>query len=278
MVRLTTPAGAPAITPAVKRMLTLNEMMAPPRTAPDPVTGAPTSYPGGPLEILVNNTRWSGASVRTYGDFITVGSMDVSEFPREGDTELWEIVNLTPDAHPIHLHLVQFQVLNRQRFEVEEYGRAYAGSFPGGRGCPGVAVFCPGFGPPNGYSSPNASGYVGGNPDVHPYLKGAAIPPAAQETGWKDTVMASPGMVTRFVVRWSPTSAPPGAKGAAAAFPFDPSGRAVGSDLAPIPGSAKYGYVWHCHMLDHEDNEMMRPNFVTALDVGPREFRKGRDY
>jgi FtsP/CotA-like multicopper oxidase with cupredoxin domain len=278
MVRLVTADGAPATTPAVKRMLTLNEVKGPPQKALDPATGASTDYPGGPSEILVNNTPWSAASPRPYGDFISLGTLQVSELPREGDTELWEIVNLTPDAHPVHLHLVQFQLLNRQRFDVDDYGAVYAGAFPGARGCPGVGSYCPGFGPPNDYRRPNASGYVGGNPDIRRALKGAAIAPAAQETGWKDTVMAPPGMVTRFVVRWSPPSAPLGATGAAAAFPFDPSGRAVDADLKPIPGSAKHGYVWHCHMIDHEDNDMMRPSFVTALDVGPRELRKGRDY
>ncbi len=56
----------------------------------------------------------------------------ISEVAQEGETEIWEIVNLTADAHPIHLHLVQFQLMNRQNFDLAKYGAAYAAAFPGG--------------------------------------------------------------------------------------------------------------------------------------------------
>ncbi|HUO31398.1 MAG TPA: multicopper oxidase domain-containing protein, partial [Bryobacteraceae bacterium] len=59
---------------------------------------------------------------------------------------------------------------------------------------------------------------------------GPATPPAAEEAGWKDTVRADPKMVTRIIVRFEGYT-----------------GR----------------YVWHCHVLEHEDNEMMRPYDVT---------------
>jgi FtsP/CotA-like multicopper oxidase with cupredoxin domain len=73
-----------------------------------------------------------------------------------------------------------------------------------------------------------------------------AAPPAPEETGWKDTAKAFPGQVLRLVVRWAPTTTPlraatPGRN----RYPFDPT--------------AGPGYVWHCHILDHEDNDMMRP-------------------
>ncbi len=55
----------------------------------------------------------------------------------EGDTEVWEIVNLTADAHPIHLHLVQFQLMNRQAFHVRKYEATYTAAFPGGVYTPG---------------------------------------------------------------------------------------------------------------------------------------------
>ena len=71
------------VNPVVKRQLTLNEVMG----------------PGGPLQILLNNTGYTS---------------DVTERPRVGATEQWEIVNLTADTHPIHLHLVHMQVLDRQ--------------------------------------------------------------------------------------------------------------------------------------------------------------------
>ena len=56
----------------------------------------------------------------------------LSETAEEGETEIWEIVNLTADAHPIHLHLVQFQLLNRQNYNTNKYTKAYAAAFPAG--------------------------------------------------------------------------------------------------------------------------------------------------
>ena len=109
----------------------------------------------------------------------------ISEKPALGTTEIWELVNTTDDTHPIHLHLVRLQVLDRRSFDVPAF--LYEKKFK--------------------YTS-------------------EAIPPDANETGWKDTVRAAPGAVTRIIV------------------PFD-----------GYPGR----YVWHCHILEHEDNEMMRP-------------------
>ncbi len=104
-----------------------------------------------------------------------------TENPRFNDTETWEIKNFTEDSHPIHLHLVMFEVLNRQRLNRQ-----------------GKPV-----GQPNG--------------------------PEGWERGTKDTVIANPGQVTRVKAK------------------FDKRGL----------------YVWHCHILEHEDNEMMRPYEVV---------------
>ena len=198
-----------------------------------------------------------------------------SELPGEGTTELWEIVNLTADAHPMHLHLVQFQVLNRQAFNTSNYAKAYATAFPAVpeiMGCLGL-VFCPGYGPPLAYDSGLARAFgaariplLGGNPDVIPYLQGPVLPPRPQESGWKDTVMAPPGTVTRLLVRFSPTSAPVSATGTALAFPFDPY------------MNGDYNYVWHCHIIDHEDNEMMRPYLVLPMAGAARTFVQGTSY
>lgn len=157
------------------RQLTLNEVMSMPMTVTDPVTGLLTAYPGGPLEILVNNTKWSGMSPRTYNDFTstTVNGVTTkfSELPKEGDTEVWEVVNLTADAHPIHLHLVQFQLINRQNFNVNNYTAAYNASVPAVLGDPVCigGVFCPAFGPPLDYDptlNSLSGGKYGGNPDI----------------------------------------------------------------------------------------------------------------
>ena len=245
--RLVPAANAPI------RRLTLNE-----------VIGA-----GGPLEVLVNNTKWSGESARTYGDFFPVVSGGIttlySELPKEGTTEVWEVINMTADAHPIHLHLVQFQLLSRQPFDARRYMAAYDLLFPGG-------IYRPAFGPPLPYAglstdpvtlgSPlNCSelgAVCGGNPDPGALglLLGVPALPLPQENGWKDTVIMYPGEVTRIVVRWAPTDL-------TAAFPFDPNGG--------------HGYVWHCHIIDHEDNEMMRPTQVQPLNVG-RSVVQGTDY
>ncbi|MHB8097472.1 MAG: multicopper oxidase domain-containing protein, partial [Erysipelotrichaceae bacterium] len=84
--------------------------------------------------------------------------------------------------------------------------------------------------------------------EVHfePYLQGKPIDPDPNEKGWKDTVRMNPGQVTRIRVRFAPQDLPncvvkPGRN----YYPFEP-------ESGP-------GYVWHCHILDHEDNEMMRP-------------------
>ena len=251
IVRLANPTtGTLNLTPDKTRQLTLNEVMG----------------MGGPLEALVNNTKWSGDSPRPYGDFtaVTVGGQTTyySELPREGTTEEWEIVNLTADAHPIHLHLAQFQLLNRQAFNVSRYTRAYDAAFPAG-------AYQPGFGPPLSYEPSAASGGTyGGNPDVSPYLQGPARPPLAYEAGWKDTLTVMPGQVTRFVVRWTPTDLSITAADSQRAFPFDPNGGR--------------GYVWHCHILEHEDNEMMRPDQIqlnpAAPAPGQRTLRIGIDY
>jgi FtsP/CotA-like multicopper oxidase with cupredoxin domain len=272
IVRLADPRKgvlAAGVTPSLTRQLTLNEVMAEATVAIDPVTGVMTSYEGGPLEVLVNNTEWRGESNRPYDDFTSITFNGVttafSETPPEGTIELWEIVNLTADAHPIHLHLVQFQLLNRQDFDADRYSEAYESAFPGGE-------FMQGFGPPFDYRpdrNAQSGGKFGGNPDVSPYLRGVAAPPLPVEAGWKDTVIVFPGQVTRLVVRWAPTDLPVTAPAAELLFPFDPSGE-----------GGVFSYVWHCHIIDHEDNEMMRPDFVVPSPVAPalRPLRKGIDY
>jgi len=286
LVNTATGTLAAGVTAQVTRQLTLNEVMGMPQAVVNPVTGIPTNYPGGPLEILVNNTKWNGKRINgvatgTYTfesrtDFTLDGSGKnyVSELPKEGDTEIWEIVNLTADAHPIHLHLTSFQLMNRQNFDAKAYTAAYNTAFPGGGWDPMTGaiyppgVFIPGFGPPLDYNTgiPNK---LGGNPDIAQvgrngkplYLMGAVQPPLPEEAGWKDTVIAYPGQVMRLVVRWSPQDVAIGATGS---YSFDPDGG--------------HGYVWHCHIVDHEDNEMMRPNLVVPLAGAARTYTKGDDY
>jgi FtsP/CotA-like multicopper oxidase with cupredoxin domain len=177
---------------APKRVLTLNEVMG----------------PNGPTAVLLNGQMWSDP---------------ITELPRVGSTQDWWIVNLTMDTHPIHLHLVQFQLLDRQNFNVGEYKKIRDAN--------------------NGMLSLNDP--VADLP-IEPYLLEEPIDPDENEKGWKDTLRMNPNQITRIRVRFAPQDIPlncsePGKN----YYPFDPS-------FGP-------GYVWHCHILDHEDNEMMRP-------------------
>ena len=169
--------AVPALGPAaVTRTLTVSEEMG----------------PKGPLAGLLDGKTWSAP---------------VSETPKLGATEIWEIVNLTEDAHPIHLHLVSLQLLNRQGLRVRAYMKAPAAQR-----------------------------------QLRQFLVGAPRPAAPNERGWKDTVRANPREVTRLAVRFGPVDG--------REFPFD--------------ATARPGYVWHCHILEHEDNEMMRPYTIVT--------------
>ncbi|MEN8613953.1 multicopper oxidase domain-containing protein [Dehalogenimonas sp. THU2] len=254
MVRLANPAtGTLNVIPSKTRFMTLNE-----------IVGA-----GGPLEALVNNSKWGGhrMDMTPIPGSTPVGPAPftnyLTELPVEGDTEVWEIANLTMDSHPIHLHAIQFQLINRQPFDMAAFMAAYDMSFPGG-------MFMPGYGPPLPYdgSDPasgvdiNGNWILGGNPDVAPYLLGVPLPPLAHEAGWKDTVIMNPGEVTRIVTRWAPQDIPAGGVGA--------------FDFTPNEGNGVY--VWHCHITDHEDNEMMRPDWIESDPATLRSYIQGTDY
>src|SRR4029077_12303854 len=116
---------------------------------------------GGPLEVLVNNSHWNGFR---GGSWVVIpastsnqAGITATETPQIGSTEIWEIANLTEDAHPIHIHLIQFQVMNRQALAVTNddeatplYRAAWDGAFPGGTfnaTTYAAGEFIPGFGP-----------------------------------------------------------------------------------------------------------------------------------
>ena len=182
--------------PTVRRQLTLVE----------------EEGPGGPLAMFLDGKKW-GATI--------------SELPILGATEIWEVVNLTVDAHPIHLHLTQFQPHSRQDVDADGYRAEWFTLNPV---VPTETVT---------------------NPNLAPYLVGPAEEPQENEQGWKDTFVMFPGQVSRIVVRFQPIDTP---LGTFIDYPFD--------------ATAEPGYVWHCHILDHEDNEMMRPYKV----VRPKDF------
>jgi spore coat protein A len=229
--------------------------------------GAPDGD-GDPVESLINNTKWNGNREGTTtvvpGSTSNGRGISATEVPREGSTEVWEVANLTGDAHPIHIHLVQFQVISRQNFDVDAYLADWIASFPGGtfngftfaRG-----VYIPGFGPPGNYQTLNGAGAVGGNLNFKAAkytsqgaCAGGACPvtaPDPVDAGWKDTIKMYPGTIVRLALRWAPTTVPAGGVSAGQnLFPFDPT-------------TGGPGYVEHCHILDHEDNEFMRPMLIA---------------
>jgi spore coat protein A, manganese oxidase len=254
MVRLTDGHGhiKAGVTIDKRRQLILKEFEADPTDI----------NPGGPLAVLVNNTQFMGMNSPNIARYF-MSSDGVSELPEVGSTELWEIINLTADAHPIHTHLVQFQILNRESFAGDKdtgtggYYDAWAAAFPAAKSysplCTG-GVFCPGWGPPRRYNVPNADGALGGNPALGGlvanggYLMGDVKGPGLAESGWKDTAVVLPGQVMRLLIRWTPSNVPVTANVSRA-----------GSNLYSFDPTEGPGYVWHCHIIDHEDQDMMRP-------------------
>ncbi len=151
-----------------------------------------------------------------------VWAAPVSETPELGSTEDWVLVN-TFDTHNIHLHLVQFQVVSRQNYNVTAYWNDWIA-------LNGV--------PPLNHTTVNV-------PSLKPYLIGDQIIPTPKEQGWKDTVIMYSRQITTIRVRFA---AQDGSE-----FPFDATG-------GP-------GYVWHCHILEHEDHAMMRPYSVMQASI-----------
>jgi FtsP/CotA-like multicopper oxidase with cupredoxin domain len=140
----------------------------------DPLSTPPLcaggSVPFAPKEAVLG----FGGSAGALGATATLWDDPIVTNPQLGAVETWELWNHSADAHPIHLHLVKFEVVNRQ------------------------------------------------------VIGGAVRPPEPWEMGWKDTVIAYPGEITRVKANF---------------------------DIAGL-------YVWHCHILSHEDNEMMVPYCV----------------
>jgi spore coat protein A, manganese oxidase len=169
----------------------------------------------------------------------------VTETPRMGTVELWQFVNLTVDAHPMHPHLVKHQIVSRQNFNVGQYKAALCGS----------TTCQPGTSP---------GGEMQAVPDVTPMLSGTPVlvTNASVEGGWKDATQAPPGQVTSVIAWWgvnwntgpgiaAPPACAPGSCGADAATQWT------------FEDPTRGPYVWHCHINSHEDSEMMRTSLVV---------------
>ena len=146
----------------------------------------------GPIEAMLGNVGTDGHAINK------MWSDPVSENPNVGDTEVWEFFNFTADAHPMHIHEITFEVVNREALMLDEESE---------------------------------------EPIQPVQLTGEVRPPEAWESGFKDTVIAYPGEVTRVRAK------------------FDTPGQ----------------FVWHCHIVEHEDNEMMRPYRIGPIQSGQPE-------
>jgi spore coat protein A, manganese oxidase len=146
------------------------------------------------IQLLGTNKSVKGGFGRAYLDPAT-------ETPEAGETEVWQITNLTGDTHPIHFHLVNVQLLGRQPFDAAHY-------------------------------------------DGTPNYTGPAHGPLRTELGWKETVRMNPGEVSTVIMKFDLPAPPP---------------------HVTVPSSPRTGgneYVWHCHILEHEEHDMMRPLVV----------------
>ena len=141
----------------------------------------------GPVEALLGTVTSGVWTERKWMDPVT-------ENPAIGATEVWEIYNTTADAHPMHIHEIAFEVVDREGLVLDAEG----------------AVAEP------------------------IQLDGTVTPAEPWETGVKDTVIAYPGQVTRLRAH------------------FATAGQ----------------FVWHCHIVEHEDNEMMRPYRIGPVQRG----------
>lgn len=140
---------------------------------------------GFPIIGLLDNKNWDDP---------------VTEDPKAGSTEVWNMINDTGDGHPKHIHLVQFQIISRQPYDQTTFDNT------------GQLVFT-------------------GKPQA---------PAPEEQNAYKDVVKAFPGTVTKLAMK------------------FDlPTGTQVVS-------GQRYRFVWHCHILEHEDNEMMRPMDIVG--------------
>lgn len=181
----------------------------------DPSVPGPVPFKGTVDRMLTLNEDFDdyGRLIQTIGTFSSK-SLDNSglptwglpymanptETPNAGATEVWQIFNLTGDTHPIHFHLVNLQIIQRQSF----------------RGLPGKLKFT---GPP--------------------------IPPDPNETGWKETIRMNPGEATTVIATFTLPKLP----------------ASMGDPVSPRTGG--HEYVWHCHILEHEEHDMMRPLIVV---------------
>jgi spore coat protein A len=176
----------------------------------------PFPYTGAINRTLTLNEDFDdyGRLIQTLGTTVSSGTNNqgqtmwgrpyesaATETPSAGAVEVWQLYNLTGDTHPIHFHLVNVQIIQRQAFA--------------------------------------------GDPQSGITLVGSPSPPDPNEMGWKETVRMNPGEVTTIITQFNLPTLP----------------ASMGDPRSPRTGG--HEYVWHCHILEHEEHDMMRPLIVS---------------
>lgn len=201
----------------------------PPKTLPATLATIPTLTADRPKRTLIQNVKLDdqGRILQAELDGQLFHEL-TTELPTIGSTDDWQWVNTTPLDHNKHVHLIQFLLIDRVPIDAARYRADW------------VAI--------NGeppFDHPTIK------LPVEPYITGPATGPEPWEEGWKDTIRTPAGMATRIRARWAPqlpnVASVPGVN----QFPVDPT--------------YGIGFVWHCHLVEHEDNEMMRP--MAVIDV-----------
>jgi spore coat protein A, manganese oxidase len=203
--------------------------------------------PGTIVRQVYMNERADGVTLAPMGMQLNGVPFEykVTETPKQGTKEVWQFINLTVDAHPMHPHLVSHQVVSRQTFNVGAYKALLCGS----------TTCQPGTAP---------GGEMQVVPDVTPLLTGTPtlVTAASIEGGRKDATQVPPGMVTTIIADWTPrwnetgNATAPGSAGC----PMGTTGCAAPYVFESVTAGP---YVWHCHINSHEDSEMMRTSLVV---------------
>lgn len=222
------PGGAGPEISEIMQFQVTKPLSSPDRTTPPPELNLPAVEP---IEVRAQTRRrewvvYQHEMFTTMTFNATPFSAPSEDFIEEGATEIWEYINPNHDAHPMHVHLVNFQVLNRQPIDALGYQAHYDRWLNGGR-------------------RPQDK------PVLANYLTGPPIPPEPDEAlSHKDTVKAYSEMVTRIIIQG-----------------FVPPKETI----AGIPGSGAElpaTYIHHCHILEHEDDDLMRPWTIVRAREG----------
>ena len=216
-------SSAPAATLGTVMQFTVNDTVpVPPTPLPATLNTLPTLVADAPPHNKVLNLQVdAGGNVEVLVDGIHF-TQPAIDYSLVGSTEQWNLLQLSAVTHVIHIHLIEFQVLGRQAINAAAYNQQWL-------------LY---NGVPHLRTRPI---YV----DPTPFYVGDPLPPLPLETGWKDTVQATGNQITRIMARWAPQEVPTG-------------GSTPGVNQFSLDPTTGPGYLIHCHLVGHEDHDMLR--------------------